>query len=108
MDRAACKGQTEKFFPPTQMKRYNEFLKVAQAICAVCPVKEECIDYVLEFPLIDIHGVWGGMTRRELGREARRRGVTPFRPTIVSTFDWAEVKADRLLVQEIDDLDKSS
>lgn len=36
----------------------------AKQTCDRCPVRKECLDYALEG---DMHGIWGGMTRRERG-----------------------------------------
>jgi WhiB family redox-sensing transcriptional regulator len=35
----------------------------ARAVCAVCPVRGECLDYALPDP--DLVGVWGGTSARE-------------------------------------------
>ena len=103
MDRAACKGQTEKFFAPLGMKKARkEFLDEARAICARCPVREECLSYALEFSPVEMHGLWGGLEGRELAREGRRRGVTYSRPTIQSIFDARDVKMERKLVDGLD------
>ena len=47
-------------------------IRAAKSICAVCPVREECLRYALERP--DLDGIWGGTTtseRRQLRRRAR-------------------------------------
>lgn len=38
----------------------------AKAICAVCPVKRECLEYALTHDIG--HGVWGGTSPRERKR----------------------------------------
>lgn len=46
--------------------------ELAKAICLRCPVKHECLTWVLEVPQ---SGVWGGMTddeRRKLQRVGKR------------------------------------
>ena len=45
----------------------------ARRICATCPVKEQCLEYALEYR-ID-HGVWGGCSERERRRILKRRRV---------------------------------
>lgn len=101
MGDAACKGQTEKFFPPLDLDEHrSSFVKVAKAICGRCPVKPECLDYALTFQPYDMHGIWAGMTRRELVREAKRRGTTHSRPTVQQVFDHRRVMEDRKLLAE--------
>lgn len=79
-DNAACKGRTEDMFP----KHHKDitYITVARAICSDCPVKAECLEYALEFPSADMHGVWAGLTSRQLAAEQRRRDIRPKRPTL--------------------------
>lgn len=79
-DYAACKGKTQLMFP----KEHKDITYIAQAraICKSCPVQKECLEYALEFPPADMHGVWAGMTSRQLAAEQRRRKVKPTRPTL--------------------------
>ncbi len=79
-DYAACKGLTQLMFP----KEHKDITYIAQAraICRECPVKPQCLEYALEFPPADMHGVWAGLTSRQLAAEQRRRGVKPIRPTL--------------------------
>lgn len=39
--------------------------KVAKAVCAECPLEQECFEYAMSVPNLD--GVWGGTTERERG-----------------------------------------
>lgn len=80
MDDAACRGQSEKMFP--QYHKDISYIPDARALCRGCEVRNPCLDYALEFPPSDMHGVWAGLTPRQLAAEQRRRGVTPTRPTI--------------------------
>lgn len=68
MDHAACLGHDiEVFFPG----KGTDSAKPAKRICAVCPVRQECLDYA-----VDNHeqfGVFGGMVREERRAYARRR-----------------------------------
>jgi len=82
MDRAACKGLTHKMFPAFHNDK--NYVKEAREICRGCPVREQCLDYALEFSAAEMHGVWAGMTGNQLAREQRKRGITEFRPTTLS------------------------
>jgi len=77
-NRAACRGEDSSyFFAPGYFERRSEKLAreaVAKAICARCPVREQCLSFALL--VRDPHGVWGGlneMERRTLLREQARR-----------------------------------
>ena len=80
MDLAACKGKTELMFPAYHNDK--SYTGVARQICSACPVKKECLDYALEFPMTELQGVWAGLTNGQLAREQRRRGLKATRPTI--------------------------
>ena len=77
---ASCKGKTNLMFP----KEHKDITYIAQAraICKACPVQKKCLEYALEFPPADMHGVWAGLTSRQLASEQRRRGIKPTRPTL--------------------------
>jgi hypothetical protein len=77
---AGCKGKTHLMFP----KEHKDitYIAEARAICKSCPVQSKCLEYALEFPAADMHGVWAGLTSRQLAAEQRRRGVKPIRPTL--------------------------
>jgi WhiB family redox-sensing transcriptional regulator len=78
MDHSACRGKTNLMFPN---------IVDARALCAGCPVKPQCLEYALEFPSADMHGVWAGLTSRQLAAEQRRRGIKPTRPTLAQMWD---------------------
>lgn len=65
--RAACRGpQAAVFFPPMLPERRDEkrFREAsAKAICAGCPVVEECLAYALA--IREQHGIWGGLSEKE-------------------------------------------
>lgn len=66
-DRAACHGLDPTiFFPVTE-----EEAGPAKAICAVCDVRADCLEYALGQR--EKEGVWGGCTERERRRIIRRR-----------------------------------
>jgi WhiB family transcriptional regulator, redox-sensing transcriptional regulator len=66
-DEAACKdADTSVFFPVS-----DTFAGDAKAICATCPVAEQCLEYAISSHQSD--GVWGGLTAVERHRLVRRR-----------------------------------
>jgi WhiB family redox-sensing transcriptional regulator len=66
-DDAACQDvETSVFFPVS-----DTFAGDAKAICAACPVAEQCLEYAIETHQSD--GVWGGLTSVERHRLVRRR-----------------------------------
>ncbi len=81
---AACRGKTELMFP----KQHKDITYIAQArtICRACPVRSKCLEYALEFPPADMHGVWAGLTSRQLAAEQRRRKIKPIRPTLAQMW----------------------
>jgi WhiB family redox-sensing transcriptional regulator len=83
---ASCKGKTLMMFP----KEHKDITYIvdARALCAECPVRPQCLEYALEFPPADMHGVWAGLTSRQLAMEQRRRNVKPIRPTLAQM--WGE------------------
>jgi WhiB family redox-sensing transcriptional regulator len=66
-DDAACRDTDTIVFFPTSDAQAAE----AKAICASCPVREECLEHALETRPAD--GVWGGLTAIERHRVLRRR-----------------------------------
>jgi len=81
---AACRGLTHLMFP----KEHKDITYIAEArrICSDCPVKAQCLEYALEFPPADMHGVWAGLTSRQLAAEQRRRKIRPIRPTLAQMW----------------------
>jgi WhiB family redox-sensing transcriptional regulator len=49
----------------------DEEAEAAKAVCAVCPVRQPCLEYALANRERD--GVWGGATERERRRMIRQR-----------------------------------
>jgi Transcription factor WhiB len=67
-ERAACRGtDLDVFFPER-----GETADHARQVCAACPVREPCLEYVLSNRIT--HGIWGGLTERER-RPLRSRWV---------------------------------
>jgi len=69
MTRAACLDADPEVWFPIERAATGPAL----AICRDCPVQAECLDYALAHDAR--HGVWGGLTERQvdgLRRKARR------------------------------------
>jgi hypothetical protein len=76
MDLALCATTApDAFFPEG-----NESAAIAKAICARCPVKQECLDYAVATR--ENEGVWGGLTPSE------RRKLWIRKPVPVSRWTW--------------------
>lgn len=73
--KARCKGMdTNKFYQPDQDDGSSTRLRrerAAKAICAVCPVSKECLDWAIENG--ERAGIWGGLTPVERGVARRQR-----------------------------------
>jgi WhiB family transcriptional regulator, redox-sensing transcriptional regulator len=53
----------------------REANREAKSICAICPVRPECLDHAIDTD--ERHGIWGGMTPDERRAEARQRAARP-------------------------------
>lgn len=71
---AGCLGlSADMFFPPERGTTGTSWSpEPAKAVCAKCPVRRECLDYVLNLPNSS-PGVWGGTSERERRRMSSRR-----------------------------------
>lgn len=73
--RAACRDEDpELFFPISEVGPGARQAEQAKAVCARCPVREQCLRYALDNGLD--HGIFGGTTERErraLTRRTRRQ-----------------------------------
>jgi WhiB family transcriptional regulator, redox-sensing transcriptional regulator len=73
--RAACRDEDpELFFPISEVGPGARQAAQAKAVCARCPVREQCLRYALDNGLDD--GIFGGTTERErraLTRRTRRQ-----------------------------------
>ena len=66
---ARCLGaDPELFYPPSES---DDGSTEAKAICAVCPVREPCLEHALTAR--EKQGVWGGLDERERRRLVRQR-----------------------------------
>ena len=72
--RAACRGEDAAlFFPPGTETREEKALREARAkaICRICPVQVECLEYALRTR--EPYGVWGGLNELERRAVIRER-----------------------------------
>jgi WhiB family redox-sensing transcriptional regulator len=76
--RAACRGDDSGlFFSPSHLEpkdARDAREQRAKSICAICPVRVECLDYALRTR--EPHGIWGGLNeqeRRRMLRDQERR-----------------------------------
>jgi WhiB family transcriptional regulator, redox-sensing transcriptional regulator len=58
-DRAACRGTDLDLFFPGR----GESAEPARRVCAVCPVRQPCLDYAISHGIT--HGIWGGLAERD-------------------------------------------
>ena len=77
---ANCKNQTHHMFP--QHHKDITYIQQARQICSQCRVQNQCLEYALQFPPADMHGVWAGYTSRQLAAEQKRRNIKATRPTL--------------------------
>ena len=65
--RGLCRGNhSHLFFPPSTFERKDERERRelrARAICRVCPVMSECLEYAMR--IREPYGIWGGFTENE-------------------------------------------
>ena len=67
--RAACAGYPNTLFFPSPDSPDAMTIEKAKAICAACPVMDDCLSYALETN--QRSGIWGGTTEKE--RKSLRR-----------------------------------
>ena len=75
-NRAACLGTDPAVFYPGR-DAPAAASRAARAICADCPVVDDCLAYALAQPKGETYGVWGGMTADEINAlRVQRNGTT--------------------------------
>ena len=84
MKRASCRHKTDLMFP----KEHKDitYIAEARALCRTCPVKTPCLAYALQYPTADIHGVWAGLTSRQLAAKQKELGIKPTKPTLAQLW----------------------
>jgi WhiB family redox-sensing transcriptional regulator len=65
--KGACRGLDPAIFYPAS----DDDAGQAKSICAMCPVREACLEYALAHRERD--GIWGGATEKERRRLLRQR-----------------------------------
>ena len=69
---AACSNfDTNLFFPEPEAPDALAQIAKAKAVCAACPVRENCLEFAIRTRQLD--GVWGGHTPEERRSIRRRR-----------------------------------
>ena len=72
-----CRGNhSYLFFPPSTAERKEERERredKAKAICGVCPVKGDCLEFALE--IREPYGIWGALTETERRQVLARRAA---------------------------------
>lgn len=61
----SCLGTDPEMFVSDNLGDQN----YAKSVCALCPVRSECLLYAMERP--SLVGVWGGTSSRDRGRMRR-------------------------------------
>jgi WhiB family redox-sensing transcriptional regulator len=73
--RARCRDvEPETFFPVGTTGPAAAQTQAAKAICALCPVKDECLEWALGAGSSSEYGVWGGLTEEERRGLRRQQG----------------------------------
>ena len=66
---AACQAtDPDLFFPVSGSGKSLEQVERAKAICAACPVRQDCLAFALRIGQAD--GIWGGLTEEERRKPA--------------------------------------
>jgi WhiB family transcriptional regulator, redox-sensing transcriptional regulator len=76
-ERAACRGMGPDLFYADNRGHERDcapIVRQAQAICARCPVRDECHAYALALPANQRVGIWGGVSIAQEVRRSRRTG----------------------------------
>lgn len=78
-------GDPDRFFPNRDQGAQGRAAKVE---CEDCPLRDPCLDYALR---TDVHGIWGGTTRRERC-DMRRRLKIVADPVVPSYLNRGQVR----------------
>jgi hypothetical protein len=61
MERGTCRNAPQDQFFPEKTFGGNQYKKVIETYCNVCPVKKSCLNFALDNYEL---GIWGGTTTR--------------------------------------------
>lgn len=67
MAQASCRGLDPNLFHPGPHTDQSE----PKAVCAKCPVREQCLDYAIRHR--EMFGIWGGLNERERKRRLKEQ-----------------------------------
>jgi len=73
-DEAACKDIPIETFFPTKGASQKK-VQQAKAICNICPVKQDCYEWAIQFPERLLMGIWGGTTGKDRRAIRKRLGL---------------------------------
>lgn len=80
---AACRGYIaagkDLWFPSNDSRGKRSIVAQAKAICATCPVQQQCLEYAMTRERA-LPGIWGGLTgqqRRQLHLKGTKPGPVP-------------------------------
>jgi hypothetical protein len=83
---AICKDvPTDLFYPGRGML----VSKIIKDKCAVCPVKDACLEHALKY---EAYGYWGGTTEKDRVEIRTRRNITLIKPETVFWYSVSEAK----------------
>jgi WhiB family redox-sensing transcriptional regulator len=68
---ACLSADPDLFFPISTRGTAAKQIARAKAICAVCRVRQECLEFAVAHDLT--YGIWGGTTPVDRQRERRRK-----------------------------------
>jgi WhiB family redox-sensing transcriptional regulator len=76
---AACASSPYKdaWHPEGEKTKAIADTEYALAVCALCPVRAQCLEFAMNQAPIDCQGIWGGLTetQRENLRKRNRRAA---------------------------------
>jgi WhiB family redox-sensing transcriptional regulator len=76
--RAGCRDtDPELFFPTGTTGPAADQIQEAKAVCALCPVQGECLEWALGAGSQADYGIWGGLDEAERRSLRRKRLRTP-------------------------------